>query len=950
MAENNISVKITADIVDLQTKFAIAKAQVNGLTTEMNKLAKQSATGVLDAAGAERLQQFSGDLIAARGEAQRYAGELEKAGFSMSSFASKMQAGHGSISTATREFRALFDELSSGRTRMTPGTLAIIASRVFGLGPAALGAIGGIAALAGGLAYLGIKANEATKALDQAYLGAQFAGNLDISRDQIKQYADEMSKAKNITSSDARDIAGILASIPGITGPAFHALTAQVSDFAAVTGKEAPKIAAELAHIFSPDVTATEYARQLGNVSTAQLEMAQAADKSGDMVREQQAKLQLLFIALNRTKPALDAQTSSLTNNKAALFALTAATESGISADEIQNNLIAAQTSVREKNLSILKQTASELISMSQTPEQTLKTGVEAADKENPVTKQISDANAEIQKMNAALAIAQERGDQINVHLLSESLAQAKEKLSALEFGPVVERMREQMQQLAATWDGTQSGLLAKQIEVSRAGLAAVSQDAKARVEIETEIASKEVQLRQATSNELIAQARNEASAIASESMLGPVQRLQAEQGVWAQLLAGDKLTASGRIEVQRAFNAESVEITRQSKAETDAINRSDADTEIAIARLSLDAKKTSLEADVAANRVSASAKLSILTQLATEDEALSEKALQAELANLTQGTGEYERVYNQIRELKAKLNLDLLNLDRQYEEDVKRQLKEQTTQWKQAVGEIENAESSMVSNLISRRKSLSQTLRELSVQMVTAEITNDIKAFTTKELLNNSEKALDQGGFLYHMLFEQQKAASTVTNQAAQTTAVTSGAAARQTAETTAAATSAAEMAATGPAQVMANAAVAASGAFAATALIPYIGPELAPAAALAAYAEVAAFAPEAALAVGAWNIPHDMTALIHQGETVVPKDFATGAREAGFGLDGADGAPGAPAARQSSLRGSSEGQGDKHFHTHITAMDSRNVIQHLRRGGLLDRELKRAFSHHAR
>src|SRR5690242_3674308 len=36
---------------------------------------------------------------------------------------------HGSVAVATREFRALFDELSGGRTRMAPGTLAIIATR-----------------------------------------------------------------------------------------------------------------------------------------------------------------------------------------------------------------------------------------------------------------------------------------------------------------------------------------------------------------------------------------------------------------------------------------------------------------------------------------------------------------------------------------------------------------------------------------------------------------------------------------------------------------------------------------------------------------------------------------------------------------------------------------------------------------------------------------------------
>ena len=40
---DNVSVKITADVVDLQAKFAVAKAESNALTAELNKLARQAA-------------------------------------------------------------------------------------------------------------------------------------------------------------------------------------------------------------------------------------------------------------------------------------------------------------------------------------------------------------------------------------------------------------------------------------------------------------------------------------------------------------------------------------------------------------------------------------------------------------------------------------------------------------------------------------------------------------------------------------------------------------------------------------------------------------------------------------------------------------------------------------------------------------------------------------------
>ncbi|HEY2446251.1 MAG TPA: hypothetical protein VGI20_10990 [Rhizomicrobium sp.] len=89
---------------------------------------------------------------------------------------------------------------------------------------------------------------------------------------------------------------------------------------------------------------------------------------------------------------------------------------------------------------------------------------------------------------------------------------------------------------------------------------------------------------------------------------------------------------------------------------------------------------------------------------------------------------------------------------------------------------------------------------------------------------------------------------------------------------------------------QITDNAAVAASGAAAATAMIPIVGPLLAPAAAATTFADTMSWAGALAFDVGAWELPHDMPGMLHKGEMVVPTDFASGLRGNG-GMGGMGG-----------------------------------------------------------
>jgi hypothetical protein len=465
---------------------------------------------------------------------------------------------------------------------------------------------------------------------------------------------------------------------------------------------------------------------------------------------------------------------------------------------------------------------------------------------------------------------------------------------------------------MAATWDGTQSGLLTKQRAVAEAALSQTRAGSKEYLAIQTEVAQLEVKGRQTAGQEIIANAREQISDINAATGMGAQARLTAESDVWLQLLAGDRLTTAQRVEVQRSFNQSIAALNKERVAQATAITRADANTDIAIARLKIDAEKTSLELAVQQNEISAGRKLQILKDMTNQEYALDLQRLQNEQDSLKDQPVEYDRVYNQIRELKAKLNLDLAALDKQAAADAKRQAAGQALDWKSAVGEIENVEGQLVSNLLSGRKSLAQSLLSLSADLVTKEIANDLKAYTTKVLLQNSEKALSQGGFLYHLMNSQKEVMTDQAAEATKTAAATAGETARKAAATAGAAATQAEIAATGPAEVLAYAAQAAAGAFAATAVIPFIGPELAPAAAAEAYSTVAAFAPMASFDVGAWNLPHDMTARVHKGETIMPANFAAGFRDAVSG----------------GSRGGDDGSGgDTTNHFHISTVDRRGV-----------------------
>ena len=484
--------------------------------------------------------------------------------------------------------------------------------------------------------------------------------------------------------------------------------------------------------------------------------------------------------------------------------------------------------------------------------------------------------------MNAALGVAK---DPIEIRNLTDALKKANEELGNLKFGPVMERMRTEMTQLSATWDGTQSGLFAKQKEIAAKSLAEVQRGSKEYLQIQQETARLDVQIRQSSGQEVIASVRARIAEINGETQIGIIQRLESERDVWSQTLSGERLTAAQRVEVERELNTTIAGLNKQRANQAREIARLDNASEIAISRMNIEAKKASLAADLSDDKVTAQQKYGILKGLADQEYQLNVKSLQDQLVSLKSQPVEYERVYDQIKELTARHNLDMAALKKQEVKENNKEAKGESAFADSMFHEVENAQSAMIGNLLSGRRSFSQASLSLLQNLLTREIEKDAEAVTARLVLSESSEArktaIKQSGVLYHYLFEAQKTAVTVAGEGARTSATVGGEAARLGVQKTSASASMATDAAITIAKIGNYAAqtFAAITAF----LAPVLGPYAPIGAAVISAIVLAEAGHVISSAEGGYDVPAGVNPMtqLHQREMVLPAPLADRVRD---------------------------------------------------------------------
>lgn len=96
---SSLEVKVTSDIVDLQAKMAVAKAEVQSYAAEMRNLAQQISSGAIGTQSAE-LQQVTEDFLHAKEKAAELAEQMKGVREAGGGVGEALEDIHGKISTA----------------------------------------------------------------------------------------------------------------------------------------------------------------------------------------------------------------------------------------------------------------------------------------------------------------------------------------------------------------------------------------------------------------------------------------------------------------------------------------------------------------------------------------------------------------------------------------------------------------------------------------------------------------------------------------------------------------------------------------------------------------------------------------------------------------------------------------------------------------------------------
>jgi hypothetical protein len=444
-----------------------------------------------------------------------------------------------------------------------------------------------------------------------------------------------------------------------------------------------------------------------------------------------------------------------------------------------------------------------------------------------------------------------------------------------------------------------------------------------------------------------LAEARRDSKQTMQEQ-LADLSRLQAEAGKdYAEVMRleemkikyleslGKEGTLALKNELKHRAELQNRHTEELLSAEQSSLNK-----QLSIDSLDLSALKRNLDAKYRANLITEQQMTEILIAETEKRAAVNTRAFESFLSLLPSEVKRQQEVADQVRLINARLNKDLESLRDDEAKKEQTRLSNQSRMWEQAADKIGSSMGTALTGIITRQTTMQKAMSTVVTSMISEfismcttmaakwavlKIAQVMNNGTATAVINAQNAGMGSGfGALVTAMLSKFTA-----GEATKTSAAIAGLTIRESAEIAAAETTKTVTAATNATTVMSDASKAAAGAYAAVAEIPVVGPVLAPIAAGTAFAAVAAFR-MIGLDVGAWNVPKDMPAYIHQGEMVVPKNFAEGIRSNMGGGGGGGGGGGVQNFHFSpSITSSGGGSGGQTLNTQVMAAYSyfRNI-----------------------
>lgn len=870
MSDSQINVTITATDSGLNAAMQNASAAVERMRASVRGMVSDARAGAPDfkalidnttgidraarsaADSAETFRKALGDQT---NEVKALRAAMSSAKADTDSSAESMHRLGGATSGVTREITVIAHEMISGRFSRIPGSLMVLTQYMGGVSTATLVMAGSFAAATLAAVHLVEWINK----IGDARAGVEAAGaffNPQLNQAALDKLVMNFRTLREVSTEDAKEVVATFARMSGATVPLIQALSNETLRYAEATGDKLPQAAKVLEAAFaSPTSRGEEFLRSM-NANEAVIKTFNEAVGDDGPLRKRE-------IMLN----ALDAATQRV--GKTTANSLKASLEAGMAAtDPSSVGIIGLDPTAYER--------------------------AEALNKEH-LNKLSSDHRAAILSMNNI-----EKQTSKQTPTWFENQQEGADELKARVIGAATDYKQANLNAAKALTDFWREA------------------EGQAQKGSRDQQKAHEQYLRYKEQADLLSLKIDQHNA--QEGFLAQIEALTAMQHAnkdnfdYVMRLEDQKLAllaqhyGENSKEYQREL-AHQADLQSQHNQQLLRMAEEDLRTREQTDQMALQSKVKSLNAQVAAHQISKDEAINILREFVTANEKAELEMVDNLEKSLAKGTTAFQHAEDQKILIKQRTEKTLADLDSQAAMSSAKADQKELESAINMFSNIGHQGSTTLAGLIS-----GTTTWQQAESRIFQSVLSDFLGFTehiigrwiatelAKSTISTTQNAVraaqergDTGlGTLISLTLskwlglETSKTGISLGQSAARTGA-------EEAATTTQAATDATSAAATEAikttsaiSQINAAAGVAAANAFAATAAIPIIGPELAPGAAAAALAAVEAFQSFAVLDVGTPNVPHDMMAIIHRGEMVVPADFASGIRSGQISLGG--------------------------------------------------------------
>ena len=842
---DNLSVNITADATQMRAQLALAQADLRAYAAEIRKAAadvRQSGNAAT-AEQVQALEKASASYNAARAAVQQHATAMatQKTAVNAATVAIKDATTATHNHGAATEAMVLVHEAMSGRFTKMGGSLMILTQRLAG-GSAAMMALAG----AMGVAAMGaLHLIEWLHKLHDAKLLAEAGGlGSGVSNTDLDAQVKKLSKIGDTGVEAAGKVVHAFASIPGTSKPVIDELTSGVRQLALRMGDDVPQAAGRIVEAWNLNERAGAELLEKTRASADAIRAFTRAAQDNDAIKARSILLQEL------------ARNTREVNTQTSLGA--------------QGNAFEA---LRRQQQDLARR----------------KPGLQGT---GPASGEVDPTKREVEAIKRTQAALAALNDQMKLPPPVAWSQQMTEQLHQVTF----EAERAARAQ-GKDWHATHVAMAQATVDFWQHTVETTKEGTKNRAEAEDKL----IQAQEA--RDMMSQRLTEKSA---------KEDLQTRLAALTQEISANR----DNVALVQQLETQKLALIRAAEGEHSKLFQEELRTQTQVVRAAVAEQVREIETagreDVATARAVAAqeiaarsgARAAILRDLAVQERAIDD----AELARLDHLIASLEKGTAAEREAvraREKLARDLAT--KQIEEQTRateaawQAAEAQTRIYKSAFDGIANAGRSTVTGLITGTETWQRAEQRIAgavvdgfANMAMHIVGKWLATELTKDSISRTHDAVrlaqEKGGSGFDELITG-RIAQWLGMETTKDAVTAAGVTTRVATEEAGAVSSKAITRSTAQSEIGTKAAEAGAGAYNAIVGIPYVGPILAPAAAAVAFTAVEAFGSLPSFAVGAWELPSDMTARVHQGEMIIPAGPASALRDTwGGGASGGD------------------------------------------------------------